>query len=61
MLPTLGLISATLGLLLIILLIFREQKNESGSVERNMLLVVSLVTVSVAAWHIFSAGSGGTH
>ena len=49
MLPTLALIAATLGLLLIIFLVYREQKRETGPAERNMLLVVSLVTLSVAA------------
>lgn len=61
MLPTLGLAAATIGLLLIIFLVYREQKRETGSAERNMLLLVSVVTLSVAAWHIFAAGSGGHH
>jgi formate hydrogenlyase subunit 3/multisubunit Na+/H+ antiporter MnhD subunit len=61
MLPTLGLISATIGLLLIIFLIYREQKAECGPAERNMLLVVGLVTLVVGAFHILSAGSGGAH
>ena len=59
MLPTLGLIAATIGLLLIIYLIYREQKGETGSAERNMLLVVSIVALSVTAWHVLFAGGGG--
>ena len=61
MLPTLALISATIGLLLIIFLVHREQRAESGPTERNMLVVVGLVTLVVGAWHILSAGSGGAH
>ena len=61
MLPTFGLIAATIGLLLIIFLVYREQKSETRSAERNMLLLVSVVTLSVAAWHIVSAGAGGGH
>ena len=61
MLPTLGLISATVGLLLIIFLVFREQRAEAGSAERNMLLAVGLVTLVVGAYHILSAGTGGAH
>ncbi len=61
MLPTLALISATIGLLLIIFLISREQRAESGSTERSMLVVVGLVTLVVGAYHILAAGSGGGH
>ena len=56
MLPTLGLLSATIGLLLIIFLIYGEQKEQAGKAERNMLLVVSLATVAVAAFHIAFPG-----
>jgi hypothetical protein len=59
MLPTLALISATIGLLLIIFLVYREQRAESGSPERSMLWAVGLVTLAVGAFHILSAGSGG--
>ena len=61
MLPTLALISATIGLLLIIFLIYREQRAETGSAERSMLVVVGLVTLVVGAYHTLSAGSGGAH
>jgi len=61
MLPTLALISATIGLLLSILLFYREQRAETGSAERSMLVVVGLVTLVVGAYHILSAGSGGAH
>jgi hypothetical protein len=58
MLPTLGLIAATIGLLLIIFLVYREQKSEAAPAERNMLIAVSVVTLVVAAWHIVGPGSG---
>jgi hypothetical protein len=61
MLPTLALISATIGLLLIIFLIYRELRAESGSAERSMLVLVGLVTLVVGAYHILAAGSGGGH
>lgn len=63
MLPTLALLSALIGLLLILYLIYREQKSEVGSRERSMLVLVSLVMITVAAWHIgpelFGGGGGG--
>jgi hypothetical protein len=63
MLPTLALISALIGLLLIISLIYREQKGEMGSRERSLLVTVSIVMIAVAAWHIgpelFGGGGGG--
>jgi len=63
MFPTLALISALLGLLIIIFLIYREQKDEIGSRERSLLVTVSIVMITVAAWHIgpelFGGGGGG--
>ena len=59
MLPTFALASATIGLLLIIFLVFREQREEAGKVERNMLISVSVVSLVVAGYHIFSGLSGG--
>jgi membrane-associated HD superfamily phosphohydrolase len=63
MLPTLALLSALIGLLLILFLIHREQKSEIGSRERSMLMLVSVVMIAVAAWHIgpelFGGGGGG--
>jgi hypothetical protein len=63
MLPTLALISALLGLLLILFLIYREEKGELGSRERSLLAAVSVVMIVVAAWHvgpeIFGGGGGG--
>lgn len=63
MLPTLALISALLGLLLIFFLIYREEKSEMGSRERNILVVVSIVMIAVTAWHVgpelFGGGGGG--
>jgi hypothetical protein len=64
MLPTLALISALAGLLLIVFLIYREEKAEIGSKERGMLALVSVVMIVVAAWHILPellGGGGGGH
>jgi multisubunit Na+/H+ antiporter MnhB subunit len=58
MFPQLALIAAALGLLLILFLVYREQKSETASAERNMLLVVSILALSVAAWHVFASGGG---
>jgi membrane-associated HD superfamily phosphohydrolase len=59
MLPTLGLLSATIGLLIIIFMVYQAQKHEAAKAERNMLVLVSVVAVVVAAWHIGGAGMGG--
>jgi hypothetical protein len=62
MLPTLALFSAAVGLLLIIFLIYRELKPQLGAAQRNMLMVVSLVSVVVAAYHIIDGlGASGGH
>lgn len=59
MLPTLALASATIGLLLIIFLVFREQRSEAAKAERNMLVLVSVVSLTVAAYHIIAGMTGG--
>jgi len=61
MLPTFALASATIGLLLIIFLVYREQRSETGKVERNMLISVSVISLVVAAYHIIAGLSGGPH
>jgi hypothetical protein len=62
MLPTLALASAAIGLLLIIFLVFRELKPQLGGTERNMLAVVSVISLVVAAYHIIDGlRAGGGH
>lgn len=56
MLTALALTAATLGLLVIIFLVHREQRAEAGSAERTMLVVVGLLTLVVGAFHILGAG-----
>ena len=61
MLPNLGLISATLGLLLIMWLIYREVGSEMGSVERTCFGGGALVIVAVAVVHLLTTAGGGGH
>ena len=62
MLPTLGLASAAIGLLPIIFLVYKELRAQLGSTERNMLAVVSVISLVVAAYHIVDGlGSAGGH
>lgn len=62
MLFTLALFSASVGLLLIIFLIYRELKGHLASSQRNMLVLVSVVSFAVAAFHIAQGlGGGGGH
>ena len=61
MLPSLALIAGTLGLLLIIFLVYREQRNETAPAERRMLVAVALVTLTVAAYHVLGSGGGAGH
>ena len=62
MLSTLALAAAAVGLLLIIFLVFRELKPQLGGTERNMLAVVSVISLVVAAFHIIQGlGAGGGH
>ena len=58
MLPNLGLIAATVGLIAILWLILREERRELGSLERSSLLAGGAVVVLVAAWHLLASGGG---
>ena len=61
MLPTLGLASAAIGLLLIIFLIYSVLSQQLKSRDRNLLALVSVVSLVVAGWHIVAGltSSGG--
>jgi hypothetical protein len=61
MLSTFALIAAALGLLLIIFLVYREQRDETAPAERRMLIAVALVTFTVAAYHVLGSGGGAAH
>jgi hypothetical protein len=59
MFTTLALTSALIGLLLILFLVYREVKNDIAPMERSTLMLVSVVFLVVAGWHIV-AGLGGS-
>ena len=61
MLPNLGLIAATLGLLLIMWLIYREVGSEMGSFEKTSFGGGALVIVIVAVVHLLATARGGAH
>jgi hypothetical protein len=61
MLPNLGLIAATLGLLLLMALIYREVGSEMGSFERTSFGGGALVIVIVAVVHLLATAGGGAH
>jgi hypothetical protein len=59
--PNLALIAATVGLLLIMFLIYREMKDEMGTLEKSSFGGGALIVVIVAVVHILATGSGGGH
>jgi hypothetical protein len=59
MLPNLALIAATLGLLLIMFLIYREMKEEMDTLEKSSFGGGAVVVVIVAIAHILTTGGGG--
>jgi hypothetical protein len=61
MLPNLAVSAAALGLLFIIFLVYREQRNDTAPAERRMLVAVALVTLTVAAVHVLQSGGGAAH
>ena len=61
MLPNLAVSAAALGLLLIIFLVYREQRNETAPAERRMLVAVALVTLTVAVVHVLHSGAEAVH
>ena len=61
MLPNLALISATLGLLLIMFLIYREQKDEMDTFEKSSFGGGAVIVLVVAVVHILATSGGGGH
>jgi hypothetical protein len=61
MLPNLALIAATLGLLLIMFLIYREMKDEMDTLEKSSFGGGAVVVVIVAVAHILTTSGGGGH
>jgi hypothetical protein len=61
MLPNLGLIAATVGLLLIMWLIYREVGSEMGSVEKTSFGGGALIILVVAVVHLLTTAGGGAH
>jgi hypothetical protein len=62
MLPILGVIAATVGLLTIIFLIRREVGSEAGPLESNALLGTGALAVAVCVWYVVThlpSGGGG--
>jgi hypothetical protein len=59
MLPNLALIAATLGLLIIMFLIYREMKGEMDTLEKSSFGGGAVVVVIVAAAHILATSGGG--
>lgn len=61
MLPNLGLITATLGLLTIMGMIYREVGSELGSFEKTSFAGGGLVIVAVAVIHLVATAGGAGH
>ena len=61
MLPNLGLGTATLGLLLIMVLVYREVGGEMGSFEKGSFAGGALVILAVAVVHIAATAGGTAH
>ena len=54
MLTVLAILTATLGLLLILFLIWREEKDEVGSLEVQMLGASGALACLVGAWQVIA-------
>ena len=61
MLGNIALVVATVGLLGILWMIYREVRDEVGPLEKNSLVAGAITVVVVAAWHIASTAGGGGH
>jgi hypothetical protein len=59
MLANVALTIATIGLLAILWMIYREVRDEAGPLEKNSLVAGAVTVVLVAVWHIASTGGGG--
>lgn len=61
MLPNIALVIATIGLLLIMGLCYREVGKEFGSVEKTSFLGGAAVIVLVLVVHLVATAGGGAH
>ena len=61
MLPNLALMAATLGLLLIMFLIYREKKDEMDSFEKTSFGGGAAIVLIVAVVHILATSGGAGH
>jgi hypothetical protein len=60
MLPNLALATATVGLLLIMWMIYREVGSEMAPADRTAFAGGAVVILAVSAWHLIAtAGSAG--
>lgn len=58
MLANLAVLVATLGLLVILWMVYREVRESAGPLERNSLIAGAATVVIVAVWHLATAGGG---
>lgn len=61
MLANVALTVATIGLLAILWMIYREVRDEAGPLEKNSLVAGAVTVVLVAAWHIVATAGGAGH
>jgi hypothetical protein len=61
MLPNLALVSATIGLLSLMGLIYREVGRDMAPPERASFAGGALVLLVVTAWHVISTAGGAAH
>jgi hypothetical protein len=61
MLPNLALMAATLGLLLIMFLIYREMKDEMDTLEKSSFGGGAVIVLVVAVVHILATSGGAGH
>jgi len=59
MLPNLALIVATIGLLTILWMIYREVREQAGPLEKNSLVAGAVTVVLVMVWHVATTSGGG--
>ena len=63
MLPVFALITATVGLLLIVFLVMREVGGDTEGIDKNAMYAAAAFTLAIGVWqviaHLPGAGSGG--
>ena len=59
MLPNLALVVATIGLLTILWMIYREVREQAGPLEKNSLVAGAVTVVLVMVWHVATTAGGG--